>query len=66
MRAGAGHDPPPTSRCHPIPRDSIGALVTYPWPGNEQELEDVVERAVMLMGAGELITAGDLPPGLQR
>jgi transcriptional regulator with PAS, ATPase and Fis domain len=41
------------------------ALVAYPWPGNEQELEHVVERAVTVIGSGELIAISDLPPELQ-
>jgi two-component system, NtrC family, response regulator AtoC len=45
--------------------DAMRALLTYPWPRNEQELEHVVERAVTIMNSGDLITLGDLPPELQ-
>jgi len=45
--------------------EAMRALVTYPWPGNEQELEHVVERAVIVMSSGEFITMSDLPPELQ-
>jgi transcriptional regulator with PAS, ATPase and Fis domain len=45
--------------------EAMRALVTYPWPGNEQELEHVVERAVTVIGSGELIAMSDLPPELQ-
>ena len=45
--------------------DAMRALVTYPWPGNEQELEHVVERAVIVMTSGALITQGELPLELQ-
>lgn len=40
--------------------DALAALENYPWPGNIRELQNVVERAVLL-GKSELITAGDLP-----
>ncbi len=40
--------------------DALAALVSYPWPGNIRELQNVVERAVLL-GKGEVIAVGDLP-----
>jgi DNA-binding NtrC family response regulator len=40
--------------------EALAALESYPWPGNIRELQNVVERAVLL-GKGELITLGDLP-----
>ncbi|MGH7305804.1 MAG: sigma 54-interacting transcriptional regulator [Candidatus Rokuibacteriota bacterium] len=45
--------------------EAMRALVTYPWPGNEQELEHVVERAVIGMSTGALITLNDVAPELQ-
>ncbi len=33
----------------------------YPWPGNDRELKDVIERAVLLSD-GNRIVAADLPP----
>lgn len=40
--------------------DALAALASYPWPGNIRELQNVVERAVLL-GKGEMIAVGDLP-----
>ena len=40
--------------------DALAALESYPWPGNIRELQNAVERAVLL-GKTEVITAGDLP-----
>ena len=40
--------------------ESLAALENYPWPGNIRELQNVVERAVLL-GKSDLITAADLP-----
>ncbi|MBI4125885.1 MAG: sigma-54-dependent Fis family transcriptional regulator [Deltaproteobacteria bacterium] len=43
--------------------DALQALQSYSWTGNVRELENVIERAVVLAG-GSAITAQDLPPGL--
>jgi DNA-binding NtrC family response regulator len=40
--------------------EALAALESYSWPGNIRELQNVVERAVLL-GKGELITPADLP-----
>jgi len=40
--------------------EAVAALEAYTWPGNIRELQNVVERAVLL-GKGELITPADLP-----
>jgi DNA-binding NtrC family response regulator len=40
--------------------EAIAALESYAWPGNIRELQNVVERAVLL-GKGERITPADLP-----
>lgn len=40
--------------------EALAALETYPWPGNIRELQNVVERAVLL-GKEEVIVPGDLP-----
>ena len=40
--------------------EALFALENYPWPGNIRELQNVVERAVLL-GKGEVIVPADLP-----
>ena len=40
--------------------EALGALSSYHWPGNIRELQNVIERAVLL-GKGEIIQASDLP-----
>ena len=37
-----------------IPKDAMEALTAAPWPGNIRELENFVERAVILTQGGEL------------
>lgn len=41
--------------------DAMDLLLNYDWPGNVRQLENVVERAVILRKAG-LIQPADLPP----
>jgi len=43
--------------------EAMDALVSSPWPGNIRQLENVVERAVVLT-EHHLIQLEDLPPGL--
>jgi transcriptional regulator of acetoin/glycerol metabolism len=43
-----------------IDDDVLDALKRYAWPGNIRELENVIERAVVL-AEGESIALGDLP-----
>jgi two-component system NtrC family response regulator/two-component system response regulator HydG len=43
---------------------TLNALLAHDWPGNIRELENVVERAVVLAKGPEL-TADDLPPSLR-
>jgi len=40
--------------------DVIGRLAAYSWPGNIRELENVIERAVILSSGTELTTVPDL------
>jgi len=44
-----------------IEKDALEALAAYHWPGNVRQLENVMERAVVL-AEGESLTCEDLPP----
>jgi transcriptional regulator with PAS, ATPase and Fis domain len=46
-----------------ISDDAIEALINYKWPGNIRELENTIERAVVIAETDE-ITIKDLPPGI--
>jgi formate hydrogenlyase transcriptional activator len=47
-----------------IPAAVMDALVRYPWPGNIREMQNVIERAVILSpGPALRIPPGDLKPG---
>src|SRR5262245_10443856 len=43
-----------------LPDDSKSCLLSYYWPENVRELENAIERAIVL-GEGETILAEDLP-----
>ena len=47
-----------------ISPESLAILERYHWPGNIRELENVVERAIVL-GTGELLSPESLPPHLR-
>jgi formate hydrogenlyase transcriptional activator len=50
-------------RIETIPADAMDALVRYPWPGNIRELENIIERAVILSPSAELqVPLMDLRP----
>jgi formate hydrogenlyase transcriptional activator len=56
-------------RIESIPADVMGALVRYPWPGNVREMQNVIERAVILSQNGRLrVDPQSLgsPPGFQE
>jgi transcriptional regulator with PAS, ATPase and Fis domain len=43
---------------------TLALMKTYPWPGNIRELENLVERLVIVKGNGMLVPA-DLPPSMR-
>ena len=43
-----------------IPEETLDAFKSYPWPGNIRELQNVIERAVILSDDGVL--PNPLPP----
>ncbi len=45
--------------------DAMAALEQYHWPGNIRELENVIERAIVL-GSGHMLDLAALPPGICR
>lgn len=48
-----------------ISPEATSLLTSYSWPGNIRELENVMERAVLLCGPGGVINAAHLPPTVQ-
>jgi two-component system NtrC family response regulator len=48
-----------------ISKEARGLLLRYPYPGNVRELENLIERAVVLC-RGEIITTQDLPFNLRE
>ncbi len=48
-----------------ITKDVLKALISYDWPGNVREMENIIERMVIL-AEGENITLDDLPEKVAR
>jgi two-component system response regulator HydG len=46
-------------------QEAMEVMLQYPWPRNVRQLENAIERAVVL-SRGDLITPGDLPPEIQK
>jgi len=47
-----------------ISEGALQVMLGYGWPGNVRELRNIIERLVVLLGAGK-ITTKDLPPELK-
>jgi len=47
-----------------ISKEAVDSLINYPWPGNIRELENFIERLVVLARDGQEITIEDLPSGM--
>jgi transcriptional regulator with GAF, ATPase, and Fis domain len=45
-----------------VPQNVMNTLVDYEWPGNIRELENVVERAMILASGSSLMLDGALRP----
>ena len=44
-----------------ISREAFGRLTAYSWPGNVRQLENAVERAIVLSGARAMLYPSDFP-----
>ena len=55
----------PTTTVRNIAPDAVTALTEYAWPGNVRQLENVINRAVILADSGQ-ITFADLPVEISR
>jgi DNA-binding NtrC family response regulator len=49
------------TRCLGVERDALWSLISRPWRGNVRELENILERTIVL-GSGDLVSLHDLPP----
>jgi two-component system response regulator AtoC len=45
-----------------LSQEALKILMSYTWPGNIRQLENVLEMAVILSGDREFLLPGDLPP----
>ena len=46
--------------------EAMCLLINHDWPGNVRELRNVVERALIFAGPGELIRTSHFPPELRE
>ncbi len=54
------NDQQPESRVSGITSEAVKILCDYQWKGNVRELENILERCILL-GSGDMITPSDLP-----
>ncbi len=47
-----------------LSREAMESLIEYNWPGNIRELENVIERAIVL-AEGDRVTPDELPPAVK-
>lgn len=59
----AGHARDLGKRISGVSHEAMRLLLACPWKGNVRELDNALQRAAIL-GEGQLITPGDLPPDL--
>jgi two-component system response regulator HydG len=50
-------------RVQRVSREAESRMVAYAWPGNVREMQNAIERA-MILARGEEIEVADLPPGV--
>jgi two-component system, NtrC family, response regulator PilR len=48
-----------------VSAEALAILERYHWPGNIRELENIIERAIVL-GSGDVLSVDGLPPDLSR
>jgi formate hydrogenlyase transcriptional activator len=49
-------------RLESVSKETLTRLTEYPWPGNIRELENIVERAVILSSGPDLVVTADTLP----
>ncbi len=54
------------SRTLSVSQQAMRCLMSYTWPGNVRQLENVIERAVALSGGRSQIEMSDLTPEIQQ
>jgi DNA-binding NtrC family response regulator len=48
-----------------VAQDAMRRLMSFEWPGNVRQLENVIERALALGGGRRLVDVDDLPPEMR-